>query len=325
MTATSNQHRLPHAGAARAGAERLARLSAPRDAPLRGAGRADRRRAARHDVESHHLRAGHRRRAPTTTTRCRAGRLRAAPTPRSSNRSRSRTCAARPTCSARSTTRPSGADGFVSLEVSPALARDTEGTIAEAGRLWPAVDRPNVMIKIPGTEGGLAGDRTAASPKASTSTSRCSFRWSTTARWPRPICGPWKPARAQGRADRPAGLGGLVLREPGGHRGGRPARRDRPAGGGGARRRHHRRSPTPASPMRGSRRSSGATAGSGWRRRARRRSGRSGPAPAPRTRPTPTCSTSTQLIGRDTINTVPPETLRKFEDHGTVAPTLAGP
>jgi transaldolase len=47
-----------------------------------------------------------------------------------------------------------GADGFVSLEVSPGLARDTTGTIAEARRLWKAVDRPNVMIKIPGTREG---------------------------------------------------------------------------------------------------------------------------------------------------------------------------
>ena len=50
-----------------------------------------------------------------------------------------------------------GGDGFVSLEVSPLLAHDTAGTIAAAARLWKAVDRPNVMIKIPGTpEGGPA-------------------------------------------------------------------------------------------------------------------------------------------------------------------------
>jgi transaldolase/glucose-6-phosphate isomerase len=47
-----------------------------------------------------------------------------------------------------------GGDGFVSIEVSPELARDTEGSIAEARRLWRAVDRPNVMIKIPGTREG---------------------------------------------------------------------------------------------------------------------------------------------------------------------------
>jgi transaldolase len=48
-----------------------------------------------------------------------------------------------------------GADGFVSLEVSPELAHDTEGSLHEARRLWDAVKRPNVMIKIPGTEEGL--------------------------------------------------------------------------------------------------------------------------------------------------------------------------
>ena len=50
-----------------------------------------------------------------------------------------------------------GGDGFVSLEVSPLLAHDTQGTIDAAKRLWKEVDRPNVMIKIPGTpEGGPA-------------------------------------------------------------------------------------------------------------------------------------------------------------------------
>lgn len=48
-----------------------------------------------------------------------------------------------------------GRDGFVSLEVSPDLARDTDGTIAEARRLWAAVDRPNLMIKVPATPEGI--------------------------------------------------------------------------------------------------------------------------------------------------------------------------
>lgn len=49
-----------------------------------------------------------------------------------------------------------GADGFVSLEVSPRLANDTAGTVQAAKRLWQAVDRPNLMIKIPGTAAGVA-------------------------------------------------------------------------------------------------------------------------------------------------------------------------
>jgi transaldolase len=46
-------------------------------------------------------------------------------------------------------------DGYVSLEVSPTLARDTQGTIEEARRLWKAVNRPNIMIKVPGTPEGV--------------------------------------------------------------------------------------------------------------------------------------------------------------------------
>lgn len=48
-----------------------------------------------------------------------------------------------------------GGDGFVSLEVSPALAYDTQGTIAEAHRLWDQVNRPNLMIKVPATPQGI--------------------------------------------------------------------------------------------------------------------------------------------------------------------------
>jgi transaldolase/glucose-6-phosphate isomerase len=46
-------------------------------------------------------------------------------------------------------------DGYVSLVVSPYLGQDTNGTIAEARRLWKAVDRENVMIKVPGTTEGI--------------------------------------------------------------------------------------------------------------------------------------------------------------------------
>jgi transaldolase len=48
-----------------------------------------------------------------------------------------------------------GADGLVSIEVSPTLADETDATVHEAQRLWDALNRPNVMIKIPGTRAGL--------------------------------------------------------------------------------------------------------------------------------------------------------------------------
>jgi transaldolase/glucose-6-phosphate isomerase len=51
-------------------------------------------------------------------------------------------------------------DGYVSLEVSPDLANDTEGTLKEARHLWKAVARPNVMIKVPATPAGLPAIRT---------------------------------------------------------------------------------------------------------------------------------------------------------------------
>lgn len=51
--------------------------------------------------------------------------------------------------------RTAGKDGYVSLEVSPLLAHDTDGTIEEARRLWSSLDRPNVLIKVPGTIEGL--------------------------------------------------------------------------------------------------------------------------------------------------------------------------
>ena len=52
-----------------------------------------------------------------------------------------------------------GQDGYVSLEVSPYLALHTDDTVAEARRLWAAVERPNLMIKVPGTEAGAPAIR----------------------------------------------------------------------------------------------------------------------------------------------------------------------
>ena len=51
-------------------------------------------------------------------------------------------------------------DGYVSLEVSPLLANDTAGTLAEARRLWKTVNRPNLMVKVPATPAGIPAIRT---------------------------------------------------------------------------------------------------------------------------------------------------------------------
>jgi transaldolase len=51
--------------------------------------------------------------------------------------------------------RTAGADGFISFECTPDLADDTDATLAQAIDLWRRIDRPNAMIKVPGTEAGL--------------------------------------------------------------------------------------------------------------------------------------------------------------------------
>lgn len=56
-----------------------------------------------------------------------------------------------------------GRDGFVSIEVDPKLAHDTDQTIAEARRLFKTIDRPNVLIKVPATEAGIPAVRTLIS------------------------------------------------------------------------------------------------------------------------------------------------------------------
>jgi transaldolase len=55
--------------------------------------------------------------------------------------------------------RTNGRDGFVSIEVSPKLAYDTKGTIAEARELWALINRPNAMIKVPATSEGIPAIR----------------------------------------------------------------------------------------------------------------------------------------------------------------------
>jgi transaldolase len=52
-----------------------------------------------------------------------------------------------------------GSDGFVSIEVSPRLALDSSGSMAEARRFWTALSRPNVMVKLPGTSAGVPAIR----------------------------------------------------------------------------------------------------------------------------------------------------------------------
>ena len=70
-----------------------------------------------------------------------------------------------PTCCVRFTTQTKGRDGYISLECSPYLANDTEATIGEALRLWAAVDRPNLMVKVPATPAGTPGNPPTDRPR----------------------------------------------------------------------------------------------------------------------------------------------------------------
>ena len=212
-----------------------------------------------------------------------------------------------------------GADGFVSLEVSPTLARDTERTIAEARRLWARGEPAE-----PDDQGARARRRagrrsSACSPTASTSTSPCSFPSSTTARWPRPIM---RALEARVRAGQPIdrlasvasffvsrvdtetdrrieAKGGGAARSPGQGRGGQRAARLRLVSRSAAARRL-------------------AAAGLAGRRPQRLLWASTG-TKNPRYSDVLYVDS---LIGPDTINTMPPATLQLFEDHGTVRATL---
>ena len=98
--------------------------------------------------------------------------------------------------------RTEGRDGYVSLEVNPHLARDTQGTLEEARRLWGALDRPNVLIKVPADRRGPAGHHSGSSAKESMSTSPCSSDCRATGRWPRPMWPASKRAWPRGRTCR---------------------------------------------------------------------------------------------------------------------------
>ena len=126
-----------------------------------------------------------------------------------------------------------GVDGRVSLEVDPRLAHDTAGTVAQALDLWKAVDRPNLLVKIPATEAGPAGDHPGAVR------GRLGERHADLLGGALPAGHGRLPGRAgAGRGERPpAGrdrLGGQLLRLPGGHRDRQAAGEDRHRRGAGA-------------------------------------------------------------------------------------------
>ncbi|MBA3444181.1 MAG: transaldolase [Gemmatimonadales bacterium] len=214
-----------------------------------------------------------------------------------------------------------GGDGFVSLEVSPGLARDTRGTIAEAERLWRALDRPNVMIKIPGTREGWP-----AIERCLTDGININVTLLFSVEHYRKVADAYLAAlearvsKAQ-PIDRIASVASFFVSRVDSEVDARLARIDKPA----------------AKELAGTIGVANArlayaafeeiTASDRWRRLAAKGAKVQRPLWASTGTKNPAYSDVLyldQLIGRDTVNTVPPDTLRKFDDHGTVALTLAG-
>ena len=209
-----------------------------------------------------------------------------------------------------------GGDGLVSLEVSPTLAHDTAATIHEAERLWRAVDRPNVMIKIPGTPEGLP---------AITHCIAAGINVNVTLLFSVERYGEVIDAFLAGLERRleaglplqPDRIGRELLREPGGRQGGPAARPAAaiPAKLRGRDRHRQRLRGVPAVRVVAGHAALG-PAGQGRRPT---RSGRSGPPPAPRIRAIPDVYYVEALIAPRTVNTLPPETFAAYRDHGQPA------
>lgn len=217
--------------------------------------------------------------------------------------------------------RSNGGDGFVSIEVSPGLARDTRGTIAEAERLWRALDRPNVMIKIPGTrEGWPAIERCLTNGININITLLFSVEHYRRVAEAHLAALEARVSKGQ-PVDRIASVASFFVSRVDTEVDARLAQSDRPE----------------AKELAGTIGIANArlayaafqeiTASDRWSRLAAKGAKVQRPLWASTGTKNPAYSDVLyleQLIGRDTVNTVPPDTLRKFDDHGTVAPTLAG-
>jgi transaldolase len=214
-----------------------------------------------------------------------------------------------------------GGDGFVSIEVSPALARDTGGSIAEAERLWRELDRPNVMIKIPGTEQGWPAIEQCLTKGININITLL-FSVEHYLKVAEAYLAALEARVARGEPiERVASVASFFVSRVDTEVDARLGRIDRPEakelagtiGIANARLAYAEFERIGASER--------------WRRLAAKGAKVQRPLWASTGTKNPAYSDVLyleSLIGRDTVNTVPPDTLRKFEDHGTIAPTLAG-
>ena len=220
------------------------------------------------------------------------------------------------TCSRGTWEHTGGVDGRVSLEVDPRLAHDTEATLAEALDLWKAVDRPNLLVKIPATEAGLPAITQALAEGVSVNVTlifsveryrdvmerlpgrawsrprRTGTTWPASPRWP--------------ASSSPAS----TPRSTSGWRRSAPTRRWRCAARPASR--------TPGWPTPRSRRSS---QGERWDALAAQGAKPQRPLWASTGVKNPDYSDTmyvTELVVADTVNTMPEKTLQAFADHGEV-------
>ena len=117
-----------------------------------------------------------------------------------------------------------GADGFVSIEVSPGAANDATATIDEATRLWKTVDRPNAFVKVPGTVEGAKAVRQLTADRHQHQHHAAVRDRSVRARHRR-VHGRARGARRRGKRHHEDPFGGELLREPRGHRDRQASRR----------------------------------------------------------------------------------------------------
>src|SRR5918994_4997161 len=214
-----------------------------------------------------------------------------------------------------------GGDGFVSIEVSPGLARDTRGSIAEAERLWRAVDRPNVMIKIPGTEEGWPAIERCLTQGLNINITLL-FSVEHYLKVAEAYLVALEARLSKGEpVGRVASVASFFVSRVDTEVDARLGNINKPE----------------AKELAGTIGIANAriayaeferiTATDRWHRLAAKGAKVQRPLWASTGTKNPAYSDVLyldQLIGRDTINTVPPDTLRKFEEHGTLAPTLAG-
>ena len=208
-----------------------------------------------------------------------------------------------------------GVDGRVSLEVDPRLAGDTAKTIAEARALWWMVDRPNLFIKIPATPEGCprSPQRLAEGISVNVTLIFSLERYGEVI--DAFMTGLEQAAEARPRPV-PARLGGVVLRQPGGHRGGRQAGQDRHAGGRrtarqGGRRQRPAGLPAVRAAVRGSAPRWDALHGKGARLQRPLWASTSTKDPA-----YPDTMYVVELVAPDTVNTMPESTILAVADHG---------